>query len=152
MAKVDELRGLDELYHGVIQDHYRNPRNRGSLEAPDFSAEVSNPLCGDSVVVQARVSGDRVACVRTQGRGCALVIASASIMSEMVEGRHLDDVRALAGLFDGLMKFKQLTASEMNQLGPLDAFAQVRCFPIRIKCVLLAWMALDQGVMSLRGR
>jgi nitrogen fixation protein NifU and related proteins len=79
-------------YREYILDHYRNPRNYGKLEQPDAHAEDSNPLCGDQLAIDLQIEGDRVAAVRFQGRGCAISQASASMLSEMIEGQPVEDV------------------------------------------------------------
>jgi len=76
--------GLEDLYREIILDHYRNPRNKGTLDPADYSHEDTNPLCGDEVRIDLRVSGDRVEAVRFSGRGCAISMAAASVLTEMV--------------------------------------------------------------------
>ncbi|MFQ5873900.1 MAG: Fe-S cluster assembly sulfur transfer protein SufU, partial [Dehalococcoidia bacterium] len=114
----------------------------------DIAAEVNNPFCGDEVTVQARLNGGAISLVRAQARGCSLTKASASMMSEVIEGMSLHEIKELSQLLRDLMYGKKLTPLALKQLVPLDAFSQVRKFPIRIKCVLLAWMALEEGINS----
>ena len=79
-------------YREYILDHYRNPHNYGTLEHPDAHAEDSNPLCGDQLAIDLHIEGDRVSEVRFQGRGCAISQAAASMLSEMIEGKTVDEV------------------------------------------------------------
>src|SRR3712207_5247377 len=85
----------DSLYREVILDHYRNPRNRGTLDPADYSYEYTNPLCGDEVRIDVRVADGPVSDVRFTGRGCAVSQAATSILTEMVQGRPRDEVKAL---------------------------------------------------------
>jgi nitrogen fixation NifU-like protein len=117
----------DSLYREIILDHYRNPRNRGTLDPADYSYEDTNPLCGDEVRIDLRVDGDRVADVKFSGRGCAVSQASASILTEMVQGRSLDEVKALTK--DDLLE----------ELG-------IPVSPARMKCALLGLKVLKAGI------
>jgi nitrogen fixation NifU-like protein len=110
------------MYTERLLDHYRNPRNKGHLAAPDIAAEEYNPLCGDRVSVEARVEDGRIVEARFDGRGCALCLGAASILVERIEGRTLEELKDLGS----------------------DAFLaelQSAVRPARIKCALLPWMA-----------
>jgi len=117
----------DSLYREIILDHYRNPRNRGTLDPADYSYEDTNPLCGDEVRIDLRVEGDRVSDVKFSGRGCAVSQAAASILTEMVQGRSLDEVKALTK--DDLLE----------ELG-------IPVSPARMKCALLGLKVLKAGI------
>jgi nitrogen fixation protein NifU and related proteins len=86
----------EQMYREVILDHYRNPRNKGTLDPADFSFEDVNPLCGDEIRIDVRVADDRVSEIRFSGRGCAISQAAVSILMEMTEGRPLDEVKAIS--------------------------------------------------------
>ena len=116
-----------DLYREVILDHYRNPRNKGTLDPADYSYEDTNPLCGDEVRIDVRVADDRVAEVKFSGRGCAISQASASILTEMVEGRPLAEVKALT------------KDDVLEELG-------VPVSPARLKCALLGLKVLKAGL------
>ena len=118
---------VDSLYREIILDHYRNPRNKGTLNPADYSYEDTNPLCGDEVRIDLRVEGDRVADVKFTGRGCAISQASASILTELVQGRPLDEVKALTK--DDLLE----------ELG-------IPVSPARLKCALLGLKVLKAGI------
>lgn len=116
-----------DLYREVILDHYRNPKNKGRLDPADYSAEDVNPLCGDEVRIDLRVADGRVAEVTFDGRGCAVSQASASILTEMIEGKTLDEVKALTK--DDLLEEIGIPVS-----------------PARLKCALLPLKVLKSGV------
>ncbi len=121
---------MADLYREVILDHNRNPRNKGTLDPADFSYEDTNPLCGDEVRIDLRIVDDRVTEIRFSGRGCAISQASASILTEMVDGRPLDEVKALTK--DDLLE----------ELGiPLS--------PARLKCALLGLKVLKAGIYGI---
>jgi nitrogen fixation NifU-like protein len=130
---------LRELYQTMILDHYKRPRNRGRPEAADRSAEGDNPLCGDRVTVWARVAGGVVTEVGFEGSGCAISTASASLMTESVKGRRVEDV---AKLFDRFHEVVTGVGEPGSDLGKLAVFAGVREFPLRVKCATLAWHTL----------
>lgn len=130
---------LELLYRDVILDHNRRPRNFRVLEG-DNKADGSNPLCGDRLAVYLRVANGTIQEAAFQGLGCAIAIASASLMTEHVKGKTLAEVEALYARF-----LQMLTASPeapVDDLGDLSAFAGVRQFPVRVKCATLPWQAL----------
>ncbi|HEY7782834.1 MAG TPA: SUF system NifU family Fe-S cluster assembly protein [Ktedonobacterales bacterium] len=117
----------DDLYRQYILDHYRDPRNHGHLEAPDCHAAETNPLCGDRVELDLKLDGDRVAEVRFDGRGCAISQASASMLTERIEGATLEELRALR------------PADILEMLG-------VTIGPARQRCALLGLRVLHECV------
>ncbi len=153
--------GLEDLYREIILDHYRNPRNRGELDAPPATrVEGFNPLCGDEVVLYLDVEGDTVRDIRIGGQGCSISQSSASMMSSAIKGKTLDEVRALSRAFKGMMSIHEQSlddASDGNgdgevagdaevKLGDLEALRGVVKFPVRIKCATLSWNTLLQGL------
>lgn len=140
--------GLDDLYREIILDHHRNPRNRGSLETPPASVAVGhNPLCGDEIEVYLLVEGGIVADVRIGGSGCSISQSSASMMSQAVKGRSVDEVKALVRRFKSMMSIPDedgnpIEADASVKLGDLEALQGVVKFPVRIKCATLAWNTL----------
>jgi len=134
---------LDDLYREVILDHYSHPRNKGELPDPDIKVEGANPLCGDELSIFVKLDGGRVAEVRFVGRGCSISQASASMMTEQIKGKTLDEARALAGRFKAMMRGEAVSEDE---LGELMALQGVRKFPVRVKCATLSWVALEQGM------
>jgi nitrogen fixation NifU-like protein len=141
---VDRDVELDELYREIILDHYRNPRNRGSLEDPSLSGEGDNPLCGDEVKLDVAIEGDRVTGVRFLGRGCSISQASASMLTQAIKGLSLEEVEALFGSFKGMMYGSDQVDAE--SLGDLEALQGVRKFPVRVKCATLAWNVLQEAL------
>jgi nitrogen fixation NifU-like protein len=160
--------GLEDLYREIILDHYRNPRNRGELEAPPATrVEGFNPLCGDEVVLYLDVEGDTVRDIRIGGQGCSISQSSASMMSSAIKGKTLDEVHALSRAFKGMMSIHEQsldgpsaddadgdgeiageTAADVK-LGDLEALRGVVKFPVRIKCATLSWNTLLQGIEEL---
>lgn len=134
---MNELR---DLYQEVILDHNRRPRNFGSLPAANCQAEGYNPLCGDKVTVFLDVDGGRIRDVAFQGSGCAISTASASLMTEALKGRTVDEVRELFRRFHDLVTTGAGEGSP--ELGKLAVFGGVREFPMRVKCATLAWHTL----------
>ena len=125
---------MDDMYREVILEHYKHPHNAGTLEQPDISYEDTNPLCGDRIRIDLKVESGIITDVRFQGRGCAISQASASLLTDELKGKSLDDVRAL-GKDDVL-----------DLIGiPLDKN------PVRIKCALLGLKTLKAGVYEYLG-
>jgi len=99
--------GLEDLYREIILDHYRSPRNRGELPPPANKAEGHNPLCGDEITVFVQVDGDVVSDVKVSGQGCSISQSSASMMSQAIKGKSLDEVRALVHRFKVMMSIEE---------------------------------------------
>lgn len=138
---------LADLYQEVILDHHKRPRNFGELPEAERRAAGDNPLCGDRITVDVDLDGETIRAIRFHGQGCAISTASASLMTEAVAGRKLDEIDRLFHHFHDL-----LTADlpqDDEELGKLRVFAGVRQFPVRVKCATLAWhtlrAALEQG-------
>lgn len=134
---------LDDLYREVILDHYTRPRNKGTLDDPDITVEGANPLCGDELSIYVKLAGGKISAVRFVGRGCSISQASASMMTEQIKGKSLEEAKSLVGRFKAMMHG---APAHEDELGDLMALQGVRKFPVRIKCATLAWVALDQGV------
>ncbi len=134
---------LSALYQEMILDHYRRPRNKGTLENADASVEMKNPLCGDEIGLQVSFDGDQISDVKFSGRGCSISQASASMMTQLLKGKTRAEIDSLRTRFRDLM----LGASEAtDELGPLRSLAGVARFPARVKCALLAWNALESAL------
>lgn len=134
------------LYRDIIIDHNRSPRNFRELEPPRAEAEGFNPLCGDRLTVYLHCDGNRIREVAFQGSGCAISVASASLMTEALKGKTIPQARALFERVHGVLT----GATEGDEdLGKLEALAGVRAYPSRVKCATLAWHtaqnALDCG-------
>lgn len=135
---------LDDLYRDIIIDHYRNPRHKGHLDAPSATHEGLNPLCGDEVTVEVRLEDGRLADVAYTGSGCSISQSSASMMTEAVAGKPVDEAKHLIGDFTAMMRGSDDIDPEV--LGDLEALSGVRKFPVRIKCATLAWHTLDEAL------
>jgi nitrogen fixation NifU-like protein len=121
---------MDDLFRENILDHYRNPRNRGTLEAPDIVYEDANPLCGDRLRVEIRVQDGRIAGIRYTGTGCSISQAAASMLCEAIEGKTLEEVKAL-----GRQDVLDMIGIELG--------------PVRLKCALLALKTVKAGVYGM---
>lgn len=124
---------MDDFYREFILDHYKRPRNFGTLENPDISNEEDNPLCGDRIRIDVRLADDRVADVRFEGQGCAISTAAASILTEKIKGAPLERIR---------------TFSKEEMLEALG----VPLSPVRLKCGLLALKVLKAGLSGMKRR
>jgi nitrogen fixation NifU-like protein len=135
---------LEELYKEVILDHYKNPRNKRPLPGGELSCKKNNPLCGDEITVHAHLSDGRVAEVTFEGSGCSISQASASMLTEAVEGSTIEDAEGLAGRFRGMMEGK--VEPDEETFGDLMALRGVVKYPVRIKCAVLAWDVLQEAL------
>ena len=134
----------DQLYQEMVLEHKRAPRHFGTLPAPTHQARGRNPSCGDDVQVQLRIEDGRVADIAFDGQGCAICIASASMMTEAVLGRDLALARDLQQRFRSVLTGQ--AEPEGAELGKLVSLAGVRRYPSRIKCALLGWHALMHAI------
>ncbi len=135
-----------DIYQKVILEHFKNPHNFGELPGECRIGERSNPVCGDEVKVMLRVEAqNRVGEIKFTARGCALSIVSASMMTELVKAKNLEAVQKLiahvSGVFQG-----QFPSAELERYGELAALKGVMEHPVRIKCVLLCWQALEEAL------
>jgi nitrogen fixation NifU-like protein len=135
---------IGALYQEMILDHYRRPRNKGTLENPDASVEMKNPLCGDEIALQVSFDGNGVSDLRFSGRGCSISQASASMMTQLVKGKSTKEIDEIRTQFRDLM-LGQPSADD-QKLGSLRALSGVARFPARVKCALLAWNALERAL------
>jgi nitrogen fixation protein NifU and related proteins len=136
---------LSSLYQQLILEHYKKPRNRGELADGTVEVHMRNPSCGDEIRLQMRVEDDVIRDVRFLGEGCSISQASVSMMTTMLKDRSLDDAMALARRFTELMHGDPEAAKDRS-LGDLRALQGVSKFPIRIKCALLGFDALQEAV------
>lgn len=127
---------LRELYQEVILDHWRRPRNFGKSSASNRKAEGYNPLCGDRMTVYLGIDEGRIKDVSFEGSGCAISVASASLMTEMLKGLTEAEARALFERFHGVVSGGEAAAEDLDKLAVLSG---VREFPMRVKCATLAW-------------
>jgi nitrogen fixation NifU-like protein len=139
---------IDDLYKEIILDHYRNPRGRTPIPAPDRRADGQNPLCGDECSVALAFDGPRVRAVEFRGRGCSISMASGSMMAAAVEGKTEPELRALGETVRGLLSGR---VPPSPALGDLESLEGVKQFPVRIKCALLPWTTLEEALAAPAG-
>jgi nitrogen fixation protein NifU and related proteins len=137
---------LDELYQSVILDHNRTPRNFLRLEDATTHAEGRNPLCGDAYEIWPKLEGDRISDVAFQGQGCAISKASASMMTQVVKGKTVAEVREMFDRFHELVTVGIGGGGGTALPAKLEVFKGVRAFPIRVKCATLSWHAMKQAL------
>jgi nitrogen fixation NifU-like protein len=145
MSQPRSAAEIGALYQEMILDHYRRPRNKGTLEKADARVEMKNPLCGDEIALQVAFEGDCVCDLKFSGRGCSISQASASMMTQLVKGKSTGEIDAIRKQFRGLM-LGDSAAADDPQLGSLRALSGVARFPARVKCALLAWNALESAL------
>ena len=120
MSRPETSAELSALYQEMILDHYRRPRNKGTLENADASVEMKNPLCGDEICLQVEFEGDSICDLRFSGRGCSISQASASMMTQLVKGKSAEEIEAIRNRFRDLMLGDQSAADDQS-LGSLRA-------------------------------
>lgn len=145
MSLPDKSAELSALYQELILDHYRRPRNKGTLEKADASVEMKNPLCGDEIALQVAFDGDCVCDLRFSGRGCSISQASASMMTQLVKGKSTEEIEGIRKRFRDVMLGDPSAAAD-EKIGSLRALSGVARFPARVKCALLAWSALETAI------
>ncbi|PSL44433.1 nitrogen fixation NifU-like protein [Salsuginibacillus halophilus] len=136
---------LDTLYRQVIMDHYKNPRNRGDVDGETVTVNMNNPTCGDRIQLQMSVENDKIEEAKFVGEGCSISLASASMMTEIVRGRPVEEAVEIAEIFSNMMQGADYE-DEKYDLGDVEALQGVTKFPARIKCATLAWKAMEQGL------
>jgi nitrogen fixation protein NifU and related proteins len=137
---------LEEIYKEVILDHYKNPRNKREMADAPLTCSKNNPLCGDEITVYVNASDGKVLEVSFVGQGCSISQASASIMTEAVTGKTVEDVEALAA------DVRSMLAGDLEPdeeaFGELVALKGVVKYPVRVKCAVLAWDVLQEALSS----
>jgi nitrogen fixation NifU-like protein len=141
-----ELDDLDDLYRDAVLDHCRHPRNHDPLQDPDITGQAVNPFCGDEIALQLVLDDGRVSRIGVQSVGCSINQASASMLSEAAAGRSIEEIESLSALFRSMMRGSTPFGEEIGRLGNLCALSGVQKFPVRVKCALLAWSALDEAL------
>jgi nitrogen fixation protein NifU and related proteins len=140
---------LKSLYQQLILDHYKNPRNKGELEDGTVEIHMRNPTCGDEIKLQLRIEADRIADIKFLGEGCSISQASVSMMSTILKGKPLSEAHAVARRFTKMMHGDEEAARD-SSLGNLRSLAGVAKFPVRIKCALLGFDALQEAMKKSR--
>ncbi|MCT1904388.1 Fe-S cluster assembly sulfur transfer protein SufU [Oceanobacillus sojae] len=137
------LNNLDTLYRQVIMDHYKNPRNKGTLEKDSVTVDMNNPTCGDRIQLQLDIQNGIVKDAKFQGEGCSISMASASMMTQAIKGLEVETALKMSEMFSKMMLGEDIDSEDM---GDIEALQGVSQFPARIKCATLAWKAMEKGV------
>jgi len=140
---------LESLYQEIILDHYRKPRNFGELPQASATIEHENPVCGDHLALYCQIQDGSVRDIRFHGKGCAISMSSASMMTERVKGRSIEETEEIIETFLSMLRGE--SGLDEEKLGELVALQGVSQFPIRVKCAALAWTALRQCLQQAGG-
>ena len=135
---------LNEMYEEIVMDHYHNPRNTELLIKPDYQVEKNNPFCGVEIKIQISLDQNKKTIVSVTGRGCAISQASGSLMAEKINLLPYNELQSNVDLFRKLIRDEILSEDELDSLGDVSALSGVRKFPVRIKCAMLSWVALEE--------
>ncbi|WP_066314289.1 Fe-S cluster assembly sulfur transfer protein SufU [Bacillus sp. FJAT-29814] len=136
---------LDALYRRVIMDHYKNPRNRGVLEDGNHTINMNNPTCGDRIQLTLKVEDGIVVDAKQEGEGCSISMSSASMMTQAIKGKKIEEALRLSKIFSDMMQGKDYDEEDVD-LGDIEALQGVCKFPARIKCATLAWKAMEKSL------
>mgnify|MGYP002623151398 CR=1 FL=1 len=138
---------LQDLYREVIVDHNRSPRNFGKLADADTTLEGFNPLCGDRLTLYIKTNNDQIKDIRFAGTGCAISVASASLMTEAMKDKSIAEAQAIFDQFHDMVTDKN-SEGDFEKLGKLAALAGVKEYPSRIKCATLCWHTLYSALQG----
>lgn len=125
-------------------DHYKNPRNKGILEDDSLTINMNNPTCGDRIQLTLKVNDGKVIDAKFEGEGCSISMSSASMMTQAIKGKSIEDALRLSKIFSDMMLGNEY--DEDIDLGDIEALQGVAKFPARIKCATLAWKAMEKGL------
>ncbi|NLY80728.1 MAG: SUF system NifU family Fe-S cluster assembly protein [Lysinibacillus sp.] len=140
------LNNLDQLYRAVIMEHYKKPRNKGFLDENNVTIDMNNPTCGDRIHLTLKVNDGIVEDAKFDGEGCSISMSSASMMTEVIKGKKIEEALELAEIFSKMMLGEEIDEDILDELGDVAALQGVSKFPARIKCATLAWKAMEKGV------
>lgn len=138
---------LDNLYRQVIMDHYKNPRNKGVLDEGSLTVNMNNPTCGDRIQLTMKVEDGKVTDSKFEGEGCSISMSSASMMTQAIKGRSVEEALKLSKIFSDIMQGNDYDEDDLD-LGDIEALQGVAKFPARIKCATLAWKAMEKGLKA----
>lgn len=144
------MNNIDNLYRQVIMEHYKNPRNKGLVEDDSYhTLHLKNPSCGDDIYVQVKFDGDKIVDVRHNGTGCSICCSSASVMSELLKGKTIEEATDLINDFYEVVKGNEPKNEE--ELEEAIVYSGVSKFPARVKCASLAWKAMGAVIAGEKG-
>ncbi len=134
---------FDDFYREIILDHYRRPRNRGALENPTQHVEGMNPVCGDEIRLDLDIEKGVVRDIAFDGQGCSISQSSASMLTERLKGHSIREINEVIGKFRAMLMDGSPPDPELGDLESLEGVARL---PVRVKCALLCWNVLQQGI------
>jgi len=139
-----DLNELNELYQDTLLDHYKNPRGRKTIERCDVQKQGFNPLCGDRVTMCAAFKNDTLTDISVESKGCAISVASGSMLAELLPGKTIEEIERIAEAFREMMHGKEVP--DDIDFGELDALEGVRKYSSRVKCAMLPWVTLKDMI------
>jgi nitrogen fixation NifU-like protein len=140
---------MSELYSEILLDHYHLPRNKGELEDETLSVEGANPLCGDEITLHLRFDGEVLTDVSFTGKGCAISMASTSMLTEVLTGKTITEIEKWIEDFKEFIRKGE--EPEGSDLGDITALAGIAKLPVRVKCATLPWTTMKEAVDRYRG-
>ena len=141
------MSGLSDLYQEILLEHNSKPRNFRKLEDASYTAEGYNPLCGDQITLYLKLVDGVVSDVAFQGVGCAISRASASMMTQSIKGKSLDEAKGIFNAFHEMLTHPD-TEPDYDTLGDLETLAGVNEYPTRIKCAVLPWHTMRSALSN----
>ncbi|CAM4267530.1 Fe-S cluster assembly sulfur transfer protein SufU [Listeria booriae] len=142
-------RKLDQLYRQVIMDHYKNPRNNGTLDDESVTIDLNNPTCGDEIHLHLKMEDQIITDAKFTGSGCSISMASASMMTESIIGKSEKEALKMSRDFSEMVQGHEHDIVDEN--GDVEALAGVAKFPARIKCATLSWKAMERAIFEFEG-
>jgi nitrogen fixation NifU-like protein len=136
---------LEDLFKEIIIEHYQHPKNYGHIEHPDAKADGSNPLCGDEITMELTFDGNTVKNVMFTGNGCSISQSAASMITEAIKGKTIDEIKKLMNEYMNMLEGKDY---DSELLGDLEALSDVKRYPARVKCASLSVAVLNQALQD----
>ena len=148
MRNLYPMMNITDLYQEIILDHSKNPQNFGILNQYTCTAEGNNPMCGDSLTVYVNIENNVISDVSYRARGCAISVASASIMSKIIKGKTIEEVDILFDKFHRLCMGEDIGIEDDDEIETLKVLSGVSKFPTRVKCATMSWHAIKEATHS----
>lgn len=137
---------LEDIYTQVILENSRNPKNKRELDQPDIHEPGHNPSCGDEIVLELKLDGEKIVDAAFTGHGCAISQAATSVMCDEIIGKTLDEAKEMAGIYIKMIKREDQEQEDLEKIGDAVAFQNISNMPQRVKCALLSWRTLDEVI------
>ena len=134
---------LDDIYTQVILENSRNQANKKKLDNPTISEPGHNPSCGDEIVLELKVDGEKIVDAAFTGHGCAISQAATSVMCDEIKGKTIDQAKQMAQIYIKMIKREEVSEEDLEKIGDAAAFQNIANMPQRVKCALLSWRTLD---------